>query len=423
MKILYIGRLFSGLETSLLSREWRPTGAPTIFKIIEALDKSHHEVRFILTCKDGASAWLETTHKTVSVTGLNTPIQVLSGVLFSPHFLGRLRQPLRELCHLWEAWKEVQRFAPDIIYLGHADIWSGGFLARLTRFPVVFRMMGVYPAMRNALVGNRLSDVVLRWCYRAPFAAAICTQDGSGIEKWLDTALSPNIPTVRWVNGVDVPPLPEDECTLIQDLPRDRTIVLFIGHLDSLKGCDVFVDAVLDAIAERPNQIQALIIGTGNRLEALTEKIKRAGQEQSVTIINRLPHAQISEAHRSADIYVSLNRLGNLSNANLEAMKQGQCVVLPNAQPALGIDTVTEGFIPEKAALRIRDADDKEGLVEAILTLHDSPALRQSHANLMLVAGQKFIPGWEERIEKELRLLEHLATGQAVSTFCQDRKD
>ena len=32
MKILYACRLFSGLETSVISKKWKPTGVPTIFK-------------------------------------------------------------------------------------------------------------------------------------------------------------------------------------------------------------------------------------------------------------------------------------------------------------------------------------------------------------------------------------------------------
>ncbi len=39
-KILYVCRLFNGLETSVKSRKWNPTGVPTIYKIIETLDSS-----------------------------------------------------------------------------------------------------------------------------------------------------------------------------------------------------------------------------------------------------------------------------------------------------------------------------------------------------------------------------------------------
>ena len=38
MKILYISRLFTGLEQTVLEKKWIPTGVPTIYKVIEALD-------------------------------------------------------------------------------------------------------------------------------------------------------------------------------------------------------------------------------------------------------------------------------------------------------------------------------------------------------------------------------------------------
>ena len=87
MKILYCTRLFSGLETSLLSGVWRPTGVPTIYKIIEELDKKH-EVKFIFSVKDSGSGYISSWDKkkdcTIVVKGLTQSINVLSGIRFFP---------------------------------------------------------------------------------------------------------------------------------------------------------------------------------------------------------------------------------------------------------------------------------------------------------------------------------------------------
>ena len=56
MKILYVGRLFSGLESSLISGEWSPTGFPTIYRVIERLDRDF-DLRLILADKDDARLW------------------------------------------------------------------------------------------------------------------------------------------------------------------------------------------------------------------------------------------------------------------------------------------------------------------------------------------------------------------------------
>ena len=423
MKILYIGRLFSGLENSLSTQSWAPTGAPTIFKLIEELDQSANEMRLVLTCKDGSSTWTERSDKTLVLDGLKTPVRVLAGTRVFPEFFGRLRTPLRELRHMWKIWKDVKTFRPDVIYLGNANIWSGGLLARMSKVPVVFRMMGVYPAMRNALKGRRLAHVFMRWCYAAPYRAAICTQDGSGIEHWLDAALSKNVETVTWINGVDIPPAPESVPEPLAHLPQDKTIVLFIGHLDTLKGFEVFIDAVLETMFSRAGKFHALVVGTGNGRDAAEAKIEDANLGNDFTFINRLPHSLIAEAHRRSNIYVSLNRLGNLSNANLEAMKLGQCMVLPHAQHALGIDVITESMFPERTALRIKDADDKEGLVAALLKMHDFPEQRQDQALEMERVAQNMIPTWGERIKKETDLLEDIAAGKQTPSRSLSQTD
>ena len=38
MKVLYFTRQFSGLKSSLKDIKWQPKGAPTIYKVLEALE-------------------------------------------------------------------------------------------------------------------------------------------------------------------------------------------------------------------------------------------------------------------------------------------------------------------------------------------------------------------------------------------------
>ena len=96
----------------------------------------------------------------------------------------------------------MRRFKPDLIYVDHANFLSAAIFSRLLHTPVVYRLMGVYPAMRAALSSRRLSQRVLRWAYRSPFALVICTQDGSGVEPWLDQALHHGIRRAVLLNGV-----------------------------------------------------------------------------------------------------------------------------------------------------------------------------------------------------------------------------
>ena len=58
MKIFYLCRIFNGLVSSIKSEKWQPTGVPTIYKMIEKLDKSDCEVKFFF------SDWLSNNGRT-----------------------------------------------------------------------------------------------------------------------------------------------------------------------------------------------------------------------------------------------------------------------------------------------------------------------------------------------------------------------
>ena len=44
--------------------------------------------------------------------------------------------------------------------------------------------------------------------------------------------------------------------------------------------------------------------------------------------MDRISHSQIKHIHKKCDIYVSLNKLGNLSNSNLECFSSGICSIV-----------------------------------------------------------------------------------------------
>ena len=145
MKVLYVGRLFSGLESSLVDGTWHPTGVPTIYRVIERLDRTA-EMRLILANKDNARIWKEASDCSVQLEGLQTPVLVLAG---SGKGARRLSGIMRELRHTWRILVEVVRCRPDVIYIDHANVIAAGVLARLGIAPVVFRVMGIYPVMRK----------------------------------------------------------------------------------------------------------------------------------------------------------------------------------------------------------------------------------------------------------------------------------
>lgn len=407
MKVLYIARLFSGLETSMVAGRWQPTGVPTIYKMIEALD-ANADLELVLAKKAGFSVWKERGDRDLSLAGLKAPVTVLAGADALPSWLGRLRQPLSELRQLLRILAIVRRTPADVLYIDHGNVWAAGILARICRTPVLFRVMGVYPAMREALSGPRMAHAILRWCYRAPYAAVVCTQDGSGIEPWLATALDRRVPCHAMVNGADRAE-PRALPASLAGLPADRTVAMFLGKMETAKGCDQFLDAFLRARAARPGGFHALMVGAGRRLADLRARVAAERADADVTFIERMPHADVMAALQRADIYVSLNRLGNLSNANLEAMRLGACMVFPASQPEVAVDVITDRLIPADAVRRIPSADDVEALARALLELGAAPELRARMREAVRTAADGFLTSWNDRIGRELDVVRELA--------------
>lgn len=395
MKILYCVRVFTGLASSLAAGVWKPTGVPTIYRMIEALDRGPDEAAFVLTWKDG-----EGEDVVMRLPPLTRPVKVLGGQGST------IRRDLR---HAWQVWRMMRREQPDVLYFDNANIFVAAIISLLTHRSIVLRIMGVYPVMRRMLDDRGPRAALVRWCYRRPWSLAVCTQDGSGIEPWLERALRPGVPRIVLLNGLDrlaasAPP------PAVAAIPPDRTVVMFLGKLEPEKGAMEFTEGFLAAHSEAQG-LHALIVGAGRLSDAVRRRFSEAGASDALTQIDRLPHGEVAAALGRADIYVSLNRLGNLSNANLEAMLAGKAMVIPVSQPDTGVDTATDTLVPADALRRIPSASDTVALAGAILDLHLDPDERIRLGRRIAGLIGEASGTWNERIGVEIALLQRIAAG------------
>lgn len=409
MRLLYVVRLFSGLEDGLCEGVWRPRGVPTIYRMIEALDRSDHDVRFVFTCKDHGSHWRHRDHRTFAVAGLRHPVTVLAGGAALPHALGRARGYLREALQAWPIWQLHRDFRPDVMYFDRVNIYQAALAARFTTTPVVWRVMGVPPPMHHALEARDPVSRISRWAYRAPYANVICSRDGSGGEAWMDRALKASTPRTMMINGADAEPETHLDPKTAAALPSARTIVLFVARLVENKGCMTFINGFLGALARAPDGLHAVVAGDGPYRDPMRAAAASQGALDRVSFLGQLAHDQIAALHRRCDIYVSLNPLGNLANSNLEALRCGACMIIPSSQPERGIDIDTEELVPESAAVRVDSPEDDVGLSTAIIRLHHAPEERAERAARAKEIANTLIPIWDERIEREIALLEDIA--------------
>ncbi|MBT6534544.1 MAG: glycosyltransferase family 4 protein [Rhodospirillaceae bacterium] len=412
MRILYVSRLFSGLAEGIRDRRWDPRGVPTVYRLLEALDKSEHELRIVFTVKDDAVGWEGTEIQTFPIEGFGREITVIPQRARLPAMFGRARGYLREI----DQYRDIRRlrddFAPDIAYFDRVNIYQAALLARRTTVPVVWRVMGVPPAMHDMLdLGGPVARLT-RWAYRAPFAMVTCSRDGSGGEQWMDRALAPDTPRRMMLNGVDI----KDTTPLATDfkaqLEGPETKILFVARLVEDKGCIEFVDAVSTALNAAPGRFRAIIAGSGPLAGPMRERAQSAGHADQFHFLGQLPHDEVLSLQRECDIYVSLNRMCNLTNANLEAMRTGVCMIIPASPGIRGIDVDTDELMPPDTIWRISDAGDVQGLSDALIRLDSEPDERKRRARATFEQAEMFIPTWTERIAEEIQMLEQLGTAR-----------
>lgn len=410
MRILYVSRLFSGLADGIRERRWEPRGVPTVYRLLEALDRSAHDLRIAFTVKDDAVGWPERETVTFPIVGLDSNITVIPQPAGLPAGLGRTRGYLREFTQHREIRRLFDTTGPDLVYFDRVNIYQAARFARRTSVPVVWRVMGVPPAMHDMLDLKGPVPRITRHAYRAPFAMVICSRDGSGGEQWMDRALAPDTPRRMMINGVD-----RDDATRLPAeteawLAGPETKILFVARLVEDKGCLAFVDAVRDALAHSPGRFRVFIAGSGPYEAPMHARIRDAGLAAHVHFLGQVPHEHVLALHRQCDIYVSLNQMCNLTNANLEAMRTGVCMIIPAAPGIRGIDIDTDALMPPDTIWRIADAGDVRGLRDALIYLDRNPEERTRRAREIHRRAAEFIPSWDERIGAEIELLESLST-------------
>ena len=93
-----------------------------------------------------------------------------------------------------------------------------------------------------------------------------------------------------------------------------------------------------------------------------------------------------------------------MSNANLEAIAAGCCIVLPSSQQSTGIDVVTDQMLGSNAVYRLKNGADHEELARAVIQLAASPERREAMSQNVLHIAET-LPDWQQRIDFEFNEL------------------
>lgn len=404
VKVLVVVGVYSGLAESLATGVWRPRGVPAIYRLLEGLAaRPDLEPIYVFLARDFDARF--SAVKRINMAPLGERVWILPWRRWPR--LDRLRfgNMLRELEQAFRVLFIALRLRPDVVYCANTAFVSAGVLAWLGVAPVLLRFLGLFPVHREIVErrGRRLA----RWLFRAPFARAICTLEGSGAEFYLPKLLRLGVPHNVLLNGVDRPKINRNMVAALRQRygVEDKPIIGFVGRLAPSKGCDDFVEALARLEKLRPGGFSGLIVGDGPSRPQLEARVARSGLSSRIGFVGAIPHDAVANHLGALDVYVSLNRFGNLSNANLEAMVQGLCMVVSAGEPRDHIDEITDRLVPASIVQRIPRNDLANGLARALAALIDQPVEIERRATATRELATTLLSDWNTRIEHEISLI------------------
>ena len=408
-RVLFLARLFGGLKRGLATGQWEPRGVPTIYRLLEGLARDPDvDLLTVFADKEPDTRFTRRVRQTIAPIG-DTLILPWRGVTGGR--MRRLELALTEVEHTARILAVARAFKPDVIYATYANIHAAALLARAGH-KVVLRLMGLVPHHRRIAEGRA---PLFRWEMHAPFAEVMSTEEGSDPSVVLPKLVASGTPWRVRLNGCDFADAPGEQVTAARDAINGgkRPIVLFLARLEPQKGCMEFVKAVLALLQRMPDCADAVIVGDGPLRAGMEALVQESGQTARVQFIGSQTHAEVGRWLAAADIYVSVNLYGNLSNANMEALSAGACIMLPSSDPQLPLDTATDRLIPADVAKRYDRNALPASLTDALAALLKTPAeIARRRAAAAALKG-KLVKSWDEVIAGDIAQLKAIATAES----------
>ncbi|OUU13556.1 MAG: hypothetical protein CBB97_26000 [Candidatus Endolissoclinum sp. TMED37] len=414
MKIFFVTRLFTGFENSLKQSNWSPEGLPTIYKLIDELDKKNTLYLYFLAKDSGktySSGWNYKKDMKIALKELKAQTYVFAGINYFYSFIPKnFAMLLRDFRHLVLLIFLIRKNKPDLIYLDSSNVVIAAIIKII--FPkknIVLRVLGICSFLRSIPNSKRIVNTVYKWAFKSHFSAVIGTQDGSGTEVWLNKLLNNNVKRYVLLNGVDKI-LKDNHLKKnyinIKRVNREKVLILFLGRLEASKGINFFLEAAFKTLKYYKKKIKFIVVGDGSLYQTIINKVNKNNMNYNFEFLRNIPHNEVMQLQSISDIYISTNTDGNLSNANLEAISANKCMIIPRKRHTENIDIETELLL--KDAVLYYKNNDLASLIEKIKFLITSPKQIKRMSKKIQIRKKLFLKSWKERVDEEKNILYRL---------------
>lgn len=189
--------------------------------------------------------------------------------------------------------------------------------------------------------------------------------------------------------------------------PRSQLRVVSIGRLCRQKGTDTLL-AAFDLLDIRARNLSLVLIGSGygevNFEASVRDSVIVSPLRDQISIVDRLPNAELPSVLRKAEIYVQASRYESQGVAILEAMACG-CAVIASDLPAIreyAISGVNALLVPP---------ENPQAIADAIWTLYTNSEFRAKLSRRARATAEKF--RWSSTVTATTNILLNRTTSTA----------
>lgn len=141
-------------------------------------------------------------------------------------------------------------------------------------------------------------------------------------------------------------------------------IIIFLGTIKKIKGCDVLLQAFfkLGEVYIKKNNLKLLYVGDGAMMAELKEEVESKKYNQYVKFFGKIPYEKVSQFYRMSDLYCIPSLFEGTPITLLEAMFNGL--------PIIGTDTNgINGLISHNKNGLLFEKENVEDLNKKIITI------------------------------------------------------
>ena len=399
MKILFVTSLYSALKQSIFTNRWQPTGMPAITNLYKKLFSMDYKF-------DNIYIYNSSNNNTLNILKNkrfnNTKLILGLSNLYKIKFLKHLKNIFNLIVILRNVHTKINEKKYNLIYVDRANLLVGAFLAHLG-YNVVLRLHGINMLLENfSKTSYKILNPLKILAMKAPFKCVIASEDGSPSNHFLKKHTNNNN-FYTLLNGVDT--ISSNDllvnCKEEFQIPDNIPVFLFLSRLSEDKGVLDLLDTLIE-LKDNLTDFYTIIVGDGICFEEINKLIDYYSLK-NILLTGAVKHSEIYKYYQVSDVYISLNRIGNLSNTVLEAVNAGKCIITFEPCNISLRDVSTKQFF-NNAAIYINRNNLVSELKDAIMKLVNNPSnILNKKEDVLLCKSQ--LSSWDKRINIELDLI------------------